>query len=60
MVTAKAGLHLRTGARTDQPSIAIMPYAAKVQCYGFHTGNWLNISYNGQDGYAHRDYLGRI
>ena len=60
MVTAKAGLHLRVGARTDQPSIAIMPYAAKVQCYGFHTGNWLNVSYNGKDGYCHKDYLKKM
>ncbi len=60
MVTAKAGLHLRAGAGTDQPSIAIMPYAAKVQCYGFHTGNWLNVSYNGKDGYCHKDYLKKM
>lgn len=60
IVTAKAGLHLRTGAGTDKPSIAVMPYGAKVQCYGFYTGNWLNVAYDGKEGHCHRDYLGRV
>lgn len=60
LVAAKAGLHLRAGAGTDQQSVVVMPYAAKVHCYGFYTGNWLNVSYHGQDGYCHKEYLKKM
>lgn len=57
-VIADVGLHLRTGASTSKTSLEILPYGAKVQCYGYYTGQWLLIKApSGNVGYAYSEYL---
>lgn len=55
-------LKLRAGAGTDYDVLASMPKGAKVQCYGYYTREndgtiWLYVVYNGQVGFASKNYL---
>lgn len=57
-VTARGGLHLRTGPSTLEGSLEILPEAAEVRCYGYSTDGWLCIvSPSGNIGYASGEYL---
>lgn len=60
-VTARAGLHLRTGPSTMAGSLEVMPEAARVRCYGYYTKGWLCVvSPTGNIGYAYTDYLREV
>ncbi len=56
-VTAKSGLNMRTGANSNKKIITTIPYGKKVTCYGYHTGKWLLIIYNGITGFVYKQYL---
>lgn len=56
-VTAKSGLNMRTGANSTKKIITTIPYGKKVTCYGYHTGKWMLVIYNGITGYVYKQYL---
>lgn len=57
-VSADVGLHLRAGAGTDKRSIEILPYGARVQCYGYYTNGWLLVKApSGNVGFVYSEYL---
>lgn len=39
--------------------IASMPKGSKVTWYGYYSGNWYRVNYNGLYGFAYKSYLGR-
>jgi len=50
-------LNLRSGAGTNYSVVTVMPGGAKVTLTGQSSGSWLSVSYNGNAGWAHRDFL---
>lgn len=57
-VTAKSGLHLRSGASVSKKILELMPRGTKVRCYGFHTGSWFYVvSSAGNEGFCHKWWL---
>lgn len=57
-VNAEAGLWLRNGASTENKTVELMKYGAKVICYGFYNGKWYMVaSETGKVGFCHSDYL---
>lgn len=50
-------LNLRAGAGTSHRVVAVMPARARVSLTGRSQGNFLELSYNGTKGWAHKDYL---
>lgn len=50
-------LNLRAGASTTQRVIAVMPAKSPVVLTGRSQNNFLELSYSGKTGWAHRDYL---
>lgn len=50
-------LNLRAGAGTSHRVVAVMPARAKVSLTGRSQNNFLELSYNGTKGWAHKDYL---
>lgn len=55
VTTAK--LNMRTGAGTDKAVITVLPMGTQVICYGYHTGDWYCVQYNGQTGYCNKQWL---
>ena len=52
------GLKLRTGASTSKKILETMPNGSTVQCYGYHTGQWLYVvSASGKQGFCHKSLL---
>jgi murein DD-endopeptidase MepM/ murein hydrolase activator NlpD len=59
-VDSTDGLNLRAGPGTDQRVLAVIPNNATVKVTGRSPdGRWINISYNGQSGWADAEYLKR-
>lgn len=57
-VSADVGLHLRAVAGTDKRSIEILPYCARVQCYGYYTNGWLFVNAPSCNvGFVYSEYL---
>ena len=53
-----SGLHLRTGAGTEHPSLAMLSAGTQVLCLGCYTGDWLRVeTADSRVGFCHRDYL---
>lgn len=50
-------LNLRAGPSTIERVITVMPAQSRVALTGRSQNNYLELSYNGQPGWAHRDYL---
>lgn len=59
-VTAKSGLNMRTGADTKKTCIETIPFNKQITCYGYHTGDWLLIQYNGKIGYVYKRYTKKL
>ncbi|MCA0922375.1 DUF1236 domain-containing protein [Pseudooceanicola nanhaiensis] len=56
--TAVTDLNLRAGPSTQSAVIGVIPNQSAVsitECYG--TGEWCEVSYNGQEGWAYSPYL---
>ncbi len=51
-------LNLRTGASTDDSVIAVMPPGASVSLDGGSQNGFLSLTYNGNWGWAHSDWIG--
>lgn len=61
-VTARDGLHIRTGAGTDRTDLGTIPYGDKVHCYGYFNKAangqaWLCAVWEGITGYCSKAYL---
>lgn len=62
-VTAKSGLHIRTGASTDKKSLGVLKTGTTVRNYGWYNvdkngDKWLYVAVaNGFEGFCHSDYL---
>ena len=62
-VTAKSGLHIRTGASTDKKSLGVLKPGTTVRNYGWYNvdkngDKWLYVAVaNGFEGFCHSDYL---
>lgn len=52
-----ANLNLRLGAGTNKGVITVIPKGSTVRCYGYHTNNWLFVSYGKYTGYVSKSYL---
>lgn len=50
-------LNLRAGPGTNHAVIAVMPRGAKVVLTGETSGSFVALSWNGQGGWAHRDWI---
>ncbi len=50
-------LNMRSGAATTYPVILVIPASATVQLTGKSSGNFLEVTYNGKTGWAHRDWI---
>lgn len=50
-------LNLRAGPSTAERVITVMPAQSRVALTGRSQSNYLELSYNGKTGWAHRDYL---
>lgn len=50
-------LNLRVGPRTTERVVVVMPAQSRVVLTGRSQNNFLELSYNGKTGWAHRDYL---
>ena len=55
--TVSTALNLRAGPSKSKRVITVLPAGAKVQCYGYHTGDWYYITYQGQTGFCMKAYL---
>lgn len=55
--TTTANLRLRSGASTSKAIITVIPKGAKVNCYGYHTGDWYYVQYGNHTGFCSKDYL---
>jgi uncharacterized protein YraI len=53
----KDSLNLRTGPGTTYGVVTVMPAQSRVALTGRSQNNFLELSFNGQKGWAHRDYL---
>lgn len=60
-VNVKESLNMRAGAGTDKPIICKLKPGDIVKCYGYYTGEWLNVvAPNGAEGYCHQGYLDKV
>lgn len=50
-------LNMRSGAATTYPVILVIPVSATVQLTGKSSGSFLEVSYSGKTGWAHRDWI---
>lgn len=50
-------LNMRSGFSVDSKIICKIPKGAVVRCYGYHTGEWLCVVYNGHTGYINANYV---
>lgn len=50
-------LNMRTGAATTYPVILVIPASATVQLTGRSSGNFLEVTYSGRTGWAHKDWI---
>jgi uncharacterized protein YraI len=50
-------LNMRTGAATTFPVILVIPASATVQLTGTSSGNFLEVTYGGRTGWAHKDWV---
>ena len=50
-------LNLRSGAGTNYSVVTVMPGGASVTLTGQTSGSWKSVSYNGNAGWAHGDFL---
>lgn len=60
LVTSSIGLRIRAGASTDDAILGVIPFDTKVRCYGYHTGNWLYVTWKNIAGFCCSDYLKKI
>ncbi|MGH2531847.1 MAG: SH3 domain-containing protein [Thermomicrobiales bacterium] len=51
------GLRLRSGASSGSSTITVMPEGTVVDVVSGSTGDWVAVSFNGLNGFAHMDYL---
>src|SRR5690606_30603825 len=50
-------LNMRTGAATTNPVILVIPASARVTLTGKSSGNFLQVTYSGRTGWAHKDWI---
>lgn len=50
-------LNMRSGAATTYPVILVIPASAKVTLTGTSSGNYLQVTYSGRTGWAHKDWI---
>jgi len=50
-------LNMRTGAATTSPVILVIPASARVTLTGKSSGNFLQVTYSGRTGWAHKDWI---
>lgn len=50
-------LNMRSGAATTYPVIVVIPASAKVTLTGQSSGNFLQVTYSGRTGWAHKDWI---
>lgn len=58
-VSPGSTLSMRTGASINCRMIAALSKGAKVQCHGYHVGEWYLVETNGKTGYVHSGYLNK-
>jgi murein DD-endopeptidase MepM/ murein hydrolase activator NlpD len=59
-VDSSDGLNLRAGPGTDQRVLAVIPNNTMVKVIGRSPdGRWINVTYNGQSGWADAEFLER-
>ena len=58
VVTSADGVNLRSGPSTSAGILTVMPSGAQLLITGAaQNGNWLPVTYNGQNGFADGDYI---
>ena len=50
-------LNMRSGAATTYPVILVIPASATIQLTGRSSGNFLEVTYSGRTGWAHKDWI---
>jgi cell wall-associated NlpC family hydrolase len=55
--TGGAGVRLRAKASTSSAIVAVVPEGATVKIRSGSTGSWTAVSYNGSNGFIHKDFL---
>lgn len=51
------GLRLRSDASLESETLTVIPEGTVVDVVGDEQAGWVNVSYNGQTGYSHSDFL---
>jgi len=60
-VNSSDGLNLRAGPNTNERVLAVIPNNTTVKVIGRSSdGRWVNVSYNGQNGWVDAQYLERV
>ncbi len=55
--TTTAALNLRAEPSTSAAVLTVMPRGSRVQVLHTQAGDFINVNYNGMQGWAHKDYL---
>ncbi len=55
--TTTAKINMRAGAGTDKKILRVIPKGEQVHCYGYYTGDWYYLLYNGQVGFCNKNWL---
>lgn len=55
--TTTAKINMRAGAGTDKKVLRIIPKNSQVHCYGYYTGDWYYLLYDGQVGFCNKNWL---
>jgi uncharacterized protein YraI len=50
-------LNMRTGPATTYPVVLVIPVSATVQLTGGASGNYLEVTYSGRTGWAHKEWI---
>jgi cell wall-associated NlpC family hydrolase len=55
--TNGAGVRFRSGASTNASIISVLAEGTKVKVRSGSSSDWVAVTYNGSNGYVHKDYL---
>lgn len=56
-MTTTAWVNFRSGPSTDYSILTVVPSGATVKASGARTGAWVQVTYNGQQGFIHDSFL---
>ena len=59
VVNSHNGINVRKGAGTKFAKLFAIPNGTKIQCYGYHTGDWYYVAVNGKVGFVYSRYIRR-